>query len=237
MSDLVVNVSGVLDCVGDFVAQKPAVTLPQIVQLFLHHRFADAQGRRETPIRNIAAFRCKITAQCFKKPQSATTFAFFAQTSQRLFDHGRGPTQIEKGFRRQRLERLGRDRDLRWRLCHPVIPAYELHPATPFCRVIFLLSMAKEILERLEEKGTKPAAMFIGLLEPIGLQDHDKKILRKILRLLHGVSAATNEEKNRSPVGAAKFGQRLASLSLIVVGIRRGKNETPARRGKYARLI
>ena len=59
--------------------------------------------------------------------------------------------------------------------------------------------------------------MFVGMLQPTGFQDHNKKILGKVLRFLDRVPATANEEKNRPPVSPAKFGQRLSRLLLIAL--------------------
>ena len=47
MSDLVIYISWILDRMSHFLAQEPPITLAQIMQLFFHDRFCDAQGRAE----------------------------------------------------------------------------------------------------------------------------------------------------------------------------------------------
>jgi hypothetical protein len=42
MADLVIYVSWILDRVSDLIAQEPAITLAQIVQLFFHHCLCNA---------------------------------------------------------------------------------------------------------------------------------------------------------------------------------------------------
>ena len=42
----------------------------------------------------------------------------------------------------------------------------------------------KKVLERLEQERTKPAAIRISVLEPVTFQNHHKKILSEILRIL-----------------------------------------------------
>ena len=78
--------------------------------------------------------------------------------------------------------------------------------------------------------------MFIRLLEPITLQDHDKKILGEVLRLLDGIALAANEQEDRPPIGSAKLSQRFAFLLFIRIGVRRGKNQAPPRGSEHARF-
>src|SRR5713101_6509298 len=78
--------------------------------------------------------------------------------------------------------------------------------------------------------------MFIRLSEPIAFQDHDKEILGEILRLLHGITVAANEQEDRSPVGSAKLSQRFARLLFIRVRVGCGKNQAPACGSEHTQL-
>ena len=50
MADFVIDVFGVCDRLRYLVAQQPAVTPAQIVELFFHHRFGDGQLAGEAGI-------------------------------------------------------------------------------------------------------------------------------------------------------------------------------------------
>lgn len=41
MADFVVNIGWILHRLGDFIAQEPAESLPEIVELFFYHRLGD----------------------------------------------------------------------------------------------------------------------------------------------------------------------------------------------------
>lgn len=66
MPNLVFHISRVFDGVGDFLAQKPAVTQAKIMQLLFYHILRDAQARREIGIRHIAAFSREMFAQALE---------------------------------------------------------------------------------------------------------------------------------------------------------------------------
>ena len=110
MPDFVVHLSRIVYGVSNFIAQNPAVTLPQIVQLFFYRRFCDTQGSSEIGIRNVGALRGQLSAQGLEKPQSSLAFAFLPQTPQGMVHDRRRPAQIEGSLRRQGVESLRRDR-------------------------------------------------------------------------------------------------------------------------------
>ena len=92
--------------------------------------------------------------------------------------------------------------------------------------------MAEEILHRLEHEGAEATAMLIGVLKPITLQNHDKKILSEILSFFSRVTVPANKREDWPPVKSAKLGQRLPRR--LLVGVGRGQNQAPARGGKHA---
>jgi hypothetical protein len=236
MPDLVIYVSRIFDRLRDFIAQEPSITLPQIMQLFFYHRLRQPQALGERSIRYLPAFRREMNAQSFKKPQPSLGFTFFTQTPQGLFDDRRGPTQIKKPLRRQGLQGLSRDRQLGGRFRHPFIPGDKLEIAPAFARLLPLERMIEKILERLEEKRAKAAAAFVRLPKPVALQDHDKEILSKILRIFGGIPAPADEGKDGAPVSPAEFGQRLAGLSLAAFKLCAGEDKAPAGSGEDVRL-
>ena len=77
--------------------------------------------------------------------------------------------------------------------------------------------------------------MLICMFEPVALQDHDKKILGKVLCFLDRVSVTANEQEDGTPVGPAKFGQRFSRLLFIAVRVACRKNDASARRRKHTR--
>src|SRR5881392_3926169 len=122
MPNFVFYIARIFDGLRDFLADEPAITTPQIVKLFFNCRLCYRQGSSQILIRNICAIRSKIKAQRLKQSEPTSALAFLAQTSERLFDYRRSPTQIEQLLRRPRIELLRRDRQLRRRFGHPIIP-------------------------------------------------------------------------------------------------------------------
>ena len=83
MPDLVFDISCVLDRVRHLIAQQPSVTLPHVVQLFLHRGFSYAQGGCKIRIRHIGPFRREVAAERVEKPEPSIAFTFLAQAPQR----------------------------------------------------------------------------------------------------------------------------------------------------------
>ena len=175
-------------------------------------------------------------AQRFEQPQPALGFTFLAETLQSVFYNCCRQAEIKKLLRQNILEGLSRDGQLRGRFGHPFVPGNELYSPTAFNRASSLFGVTEKILKRLKQKRAEAAAMFIGALEPVGLQDHGKKILGEILRFFQRVTLATYKQKDGPPVRPAKFSERLARLLLIGVRACRGKNQAPAGRAEPARF-
>ena len=228
MPNLVVHVARIFDRVRDLLTQEPAITLPQIVQLFFYHRLRQPKAFGERGIRYLVAFRSEMNAQRFKKPKPPLGFALFTQTAQSLFDYRRSPTQVKKVLRRQRLQGLSRNRQLGGRFRHPLIPRNELKLASAFARLLPLERVIEKILERFEQKRAKAAAAFIRLLEPAALEDHDKEVLGEILSIFCGIPAPANKGEDGPPVSPAELGQCLARLLLPALKLGPGEDHTPA---------
>jgi hypothetical protein len=75
--------------------------------------------------------------------------------------------------------------------------------------------MTEKILKRLKQKRAEAAAMFVGVPEPVALQNHGEKILGEILRFLHRVTLTTYKHEDGPPVRPAKFGEGFARLLLV----------------------
>lgn len=234
MPNLIIDLRRIGHRLGDFIAEKAAVTLPEAVHEPFHGRLGHSESMRERRIRYVLALRTQARAQRFKSAQPSLAFAFLAQTPQRLFDHGRRPPQIEKALSGPGFHGLGRDRKLRRRFRHPVIPGDELDVAAPLARMAFLRRIVQEVLERLEQERAEPAPGGIGVLKPITFEHHDKKILGKVLRIGGGMTAPANEREDGTPIEPAKFREGLARLLIAGSEIGRGENETPARRREVA---
>src|SRR5438046_7917108 len=94
----------------------------------------------------------------------------------------------------------------------------------------------KKILARLEQERTKAAAALVGLPQPVSFQNHQEKILCKVLRVLARIAAAADIGKDGAPVSSAKLCQRFSRFPLIAIGARPSKDEAPAGGGKHPRL-
>ena len=53
MSNFVFNIVWIFNRLRDFIAKKPAIAAPQIVELFFYGRLGDAERRSQIVIRNI----------------------------------------------------------------------------------------------------------------------------------------------------------------------------------------
>jgi len=95
--------------------------------------------------------------------------------------------------------------------------------------------VVEEILERFEQERAKPAALWIGVLEPITFQHHKKKILGEILRVFGGMAAPADEGEDWAPIQPAEFGERFPRFLIVAGEIGRGKDQTPARGREVAR--
>src|SRR5439155_26976081 len=99
----------------------------------------------------------------------------------------------------------------------------------------FLSGLYKKILERLEQERTEPAAILVGMLQPVTFQYHHKKILRQVLRVLSRIPASANKRENGPPIAPAKLGQIVACLLLFAPRVCGRKDEAPPGGGKRAR--
>ncbi len=105
--------------------------------------------------------------------------------------------------------------------------------AAAFVRPLSLCPVAEKVLERFEEEGAEPAAVFIRVLKPVAFQNHGEEILGQILRILDGMPLSSDETENRTPVKPAKLCQCFARFLFIAGGVWRGKNEAPSSCGKH----
>jgi hypothetical protein len=119
-----------------------------------------------------------------EKPELAFALAFFPQPLKRVFHNRRRPSEVEDALRRQGVEYLNWNGQLRRRFRHPIVPGNKFHAAAAFVSMSFLRGVNEKILERPEQERTEPAAISIGVLQPVFLNYCHKKILREILGVL-----------------------------------------------------
>src|SRR5882724_11013790 len=100
-----------------------------------------------------------------------------------------------------------------------------------------LSGVNKKILERSEQERTEPAAISIGVLQPVFFKYYYKKILREVLSVLDRIAPRTDKRENGSPISPAKLGERIAHLLLFTFRVCGGKDEAPAGRYKLARSV
>src|SRR2546423_9399494 len=148
MTDFVVDLGGVGDGLGDFVAKQMTVALTKPVDETLHCSLWNSERLGQRRVRNIVAFRAETWTQGFKNAQLPLAFAFFTQASNRLFHDGSGPAQIKEPLGWPRFKRVRGDHELRRRLRHPVVPGNKLHVATAFSGAPFVEIVEEQILER-----------------------------------------------------------------------------------------
>ena len=184
-----------------------------------HGCFGHSQCLRQRRVGDILALGAEARPQRFKSAQFSLAFTFLAETAQSLFHYRGRPAQIEKTLGRPRFQRLGRDRQLRRRFGHPVIPRDELDVATALAGVSLLGGIGQEVPERLEQKRSESSAGGVGVPEPITFQHHNEKILGEILRVLGGMAAPADEGKDGTPIEPAEFRQGLLGLLIVAAQI------------------
>ena len=138
MANFFIDLSGIGDGFGNFIAKQTAISLPEPMDKAFHGRFGHAERVGKSGIGDVLALGSQTWAQRLKRAQAALAFALFAQASKRVLDHRGSPAQIEQLFGRPRFQRLRRNRELRRRFGHPVVPRNELQIAATFVRVLFL---------------------------------------------------------------------------------------------------
>ena len=111
-----------------------------------------------------------------------------------------------------------------------------MNAAATLERSILIRGVVKKILERLEQERAEAAPAVVRLPQPVSFQNHQEKILRKILRVLTRITTTAHVRKNGSPVSSAKLRQRISSLLLVGLGVRSSKDQAPARGGEHPRL-
>ena len=65
----------IIDGLRDFLVDKPAITTPQIVKLFLHGGLCYPQSYSQALIRNICSLRREVEAQWLKQPEPVVALA------------------------------------------------------------------------------------------------------------------------------------------------------------------
>src|SRR2546423_4065792 len=203
MPNFVFYIARIFDGLRDCLGEDPAITAPKIVKLFFNRRLCYRQGSSQILIRNICAIRGKIKAQRLEQSEPPFALAFLAQTPKRLFDYCRSPTQVEELLRRPRIERLRRDRQLRRRFGHPIIPRNKFQAATTFVCAQFLRGVSQEISQGLQQQRTETTALAVGALKKRSLEQAPEKILCEILCIVGRVTAAADIGEDWPPIRLA----------------------------------
>src|ERR1043166_2487878 len=112
---------------GDFFAEQPAVTVTQPVYEIFHCRFLKTEYPGKCCIRYILPLRSEAITQDIKDAASAALFTLVAQSAQRALDHCRRPAPVENFLWRPVVRFPLRNRKVRGRLRHPIIPRNEKH--------------------------------------------------------------------------------------------------------------
>ena len=76
----------------------------------------------------------------------------------------------------------------------------------------------------------------IGGLQKGAFQDHQKKILRQVLRVLRGIATPINECENGAPINLTKLGQALVGVASCT-GSASVPDQTPPRGGEVRQSI
>src|SRR6202035_5291706 len=152
IAQFVVNLIGFPYGLGDFFAEQIAVSVTQPVYEIFYCRFLKAEYPGKSRVRYIFSLRSETTTQDIKDTPSTALFALIAQSAQGPLDHCRRPAHVENSFWRPIVRFPLWNRQVRWRLGHPIIPGNELEAAATFaCRTLvdFVL---QETLQGLEQK-------------------------------------------------------------------------------------
>ena len=137
---------------GDFFAEQTAVTVAQPVYEIFHCRFLKAEYPGKCRVRYILPFCGEAITQDIKDAASAALFTLVAQSAQRSLDHCRRPAHVENSFWRPVVRFLLRNRQVRWRLRHPIIPGNKTEITTALTRRTFIDVVLQKTLQRLEQE-------------------------------------------------------------------------------------
>ena len=99
--------------------------------------------------------------------------------------------------------------------------------------VALYIGIDQKILERFEQERTESPPIRIRVLQQATFKNHDKKILRQILRIGHRKAAAANEGKNRPPIRSTKLTE--GSVRLALGAVPAGLDDAPMGRSKLSR--
>jgi len=137
---------------GDFFAEQTAVTVAQPVYEIFHCRFLKAEYPGKCRVRYILPFCGEAITQDIKDAASAALFTLVAQSAQRSLDHCCRPAHVENSFWRPVVRFLLRNRQVRWRLRHPIIPGNKTEITTALTRRTFIDVVLQKTLQRLEQE-------------------------------------------------------------------------------------
>jgi hypothetical protein len=111
-----------------------------------------------------------------------------------------------------------------------------LQIASALSRTTLYPGIDQEILQRFDQQGTETAPRWVGGLQERALQDHEKKILRQILRILCGVATPINECENGAPIDLAELGQAFVG-GAACTGSASVPDQTPPRSGEVRQSV
>ena len=104
-------------------------------------------------------------------------------------------------------------------------------------RALFVSGVVEKILESFEQERAEASPVWIRAFKQMAFKKHDKKILGKVLCVRNGVTVATNEGKDGSPVNLAELTERVARGLRAGTAVRAGKHEAPACGSKTRRKV
>src|SRR5436309_7833803 len=99
-----------------------------------YRRLRNAEGLCKIRVGNVFAFRGQATAEHIENAAPSALFTLLAEPTQSALNHRRRPSHIEHFFGRPRFRFSRRNRELRWQLCHPLVPRDKLDIAPAFAR-------------------------------------------------------------------------------------------------------
>src|SRR6185503_4658584 len=199
MRNLPVNIAGIIDGVGDYLAKQRHVTLADALDAGAHAALGYLPSHGETGV--FAWWRVleEQSAQGVEPVGLAGLLEFDAQPFHDRVENRLGPAAIEGQFGRRFRCRLmavaclgvdGVERDF-------------VYLATALLARAFLPFIGEEMLDRGEQERTEAALVAVYVLQIMLREEQLEESLRQILGVMRAVALAADECVERIPVGTA----------------------------------
>src|SRR6266446_1712854 len=168
-----------------------------------HRCLGNPQRSCKFPVRDIFTLGSQTIGERIKHPAASSTFTFFFESSQSMFDCGGGPPCIIELFRRPAFRLPGGNRQIGRCFRHPLVPGYKLQVASALKSAFLYRVVDKEILQCFEQQRAESATIWVCALEQPAFKHHNKEALGQILCIWNRAAMLADESEDGAPISAA----------------------------------